>query len=72
MSIAFDRLCLIVPLAKPTAAELSTSIGVGPWGWPSSSRATRIGHASRALMNVAPTSASMAELITALIIFDMV
>ena len=62
MPIAFDRLWRMRPFANPTAFVLSTLRGVGVWGWPSSSRVTRIGHASRATRNAAPTSASIAEL----------
>ena len=32
MSIAFDRFCLMVSLAKPSAVELSTWIGVAGCG----------------------------------------
>jgi hypothetical protein len=32
MSIALDRFCLIVLLAKPAAVELSVCMGVGGWG----------------------------------------
>ena len=37
--------CLIVSLAKPSAVELSTRIGVGGCGCPSSVRVVRIGSA---------------------------
>ncbi len=46
MSMALERFCLIVSLAKPAAVELSVCIGVGGWGWPSSLRVVRRGMAS--------------------------
>ena len=69
MLIAFDRQCLIVLFTKPMAVELSTCIGVGGCGCPISSRAIRRGTASFAVKNMAPTSASIAELMTLFIIF---
>lgn len=69
MSMAFERLCLMVLLMNPIAVELSTCIGVGGCSWPISWRAVRIGTASLAARNVAPTSASIADDMTALMIF---
>ena len=34
--MAWDRCCVTVSLASPTAVELSMRVGVGGWGWPSS------------------------------------
>ena len=42
----FGFFCLMVPFAKPSAVELSTRIGVGGCGCPSSWRVVRIGMAS--------------------------
>ena len=72
MSIALVLLGWMFLLATPTAVLLSTCMGV--WGCLCliSSRVVRTGIASRALMNIAPTSASAAEDITALISWAMV
>ena len=69
MSIALERLCLMVLLMNPIAVELSTCIGVGGCSWPISWRAMRIGTASFAARNAAPTSASIADDMTLLMIF---
>ena len=69
MSIALDRLCLMVLLMNLIAVELLTCIGVGGCSWPISWRAMRIGTASFAARNAAPTSASIADDMTSLIIF---
>ena len=61
MSIAFDRLCLIVLLARPHAVLLSTCIGVAGCGWPISSRAVRSAVASFMLENNPAVSASAAD-----------
>ena len=55
--------CFIVLLRKPIAVSLSTSIGVGGWGWPISVRFTLKGSASLAFYKVAATSVSMADLV---------
>ena len=69
MPIAFDRFCLIVLFSNPTDVVLSTCMGVGGWGCPSSSRVVRIGKLSLAFRNVAPISSSAAEDMTVLIIW---
>ena len=48
---------------------LSTCMGLGGWGCPSSSRVVRIGKASLAFRKVAPISASAAEDMTVLMIW---
>ena len=72
MSMALDWRCFIESLQNPTAVTLSTCIGVGGWGCPISSRAIITGTASFASRNIVPTSDSMAELMTVLIIFARV
>ena len=69
MLIALDRLCLMVLLMNPIAVEFLTCIGVGGFSWPISWRAMCIGTASFAARNAAPTSASMADDMTVLMIF---
>ena len=69
MLISLDRLCLMVLLMNPIAVEFSTCIGVGGCSWPISWRAMRIGTASFAARNAASTSASIADDMTALMIF---
>ena len=69
MLIALDRLCFMVSFTNPIAVELSTCIGVGGWGCPISSSATRSGTASFVARKVAPISASIAELMTLFMIF---
>ena len=59
-------------LVKPSAVELSTHMGVAGCGWPSSVRVVRMGIASCPLMKVAPISASAADDMTLLMIFDTV
>ena len=71
MSIAFDCFCLMVSLAKPSAVDFSTWIGVAGCGCPSSRSKVRIGTASWPLMQAAPISASAADPITFSIIRDM-
>ena len=71
MSIAFELLCLIAFFANTTAVVLSTCMGVGGWGCPSSSRVVRIGKASLAFRKVAPISASAAEDMKVLMIWHM-
>ena len=48
--VACGHFCLMVSLAKPSAVELSTWIGLAGCGCPSSSRKVRIGTASWPLM----------------------
>ena len=69
MLMALDHLCFIVLSTKPIAVALLTCIGVGSFLWPISSNAMRIGTVFLAARKVAPTSASMAKLITVLIFF---
>jgi hypothetical protein len=64
MSIARDLRCLKVLFAIPEAVELSVLIGVGGWGWLSSSSVVRIGTASWPLAKRPPTSASTADAMT--------
>ena len=61
MSIALDRFCFIVSLAKPAAVELSVCLGVGGCGCSSSMSVVQMGTMSWALTNSAPTSDSAAE-----------
>ena len=49
ISMVRERRWVTVSLARPTAVELSTKMGVGGWGWPSSSRVVRRGVASLVL-----------------------
>ena len=72
MSIAFDRFYFIVSFAKPTDVVLSTCMGVGVWGCPSSLRVVRIGKAYLAFRKVAPISVSTAEDMTVLMIWKAV
>ncbi len=58
-------------MSRVCAVELSIWMGAGICGWPSSLRVLRIDTAVLALMNSAPSSASAAEDITALIICNM-
>ena len=68
MSMALVRLGWMMLVMMPSAVELSIWMGVGGCGCPNSSSRCRSGIASRALMYKAPSSASAAEDITALII----
>ena len=61
MSIDFDRRCLTVFVANPTAQALSQSSYVGGWGYPKSDKVLRISTASRAAMNRAAYSASATD-----------
>lgn len=72
MSIGLVRLGWIVLLTTPRAVELSVCIGVGGCLCPISLRRCRIGTASRELMKRAPSSASAADDITALMIWAIV
>jgi hypothetical protein len=70
--MAFDRFCFMVPLANPSAVVLSTCIGVGGCGWPSSVRVLMMGTASCPFKYPAPISASAAEPTTTSMILHMV
>ena len=69
MPIAFDHFCSMVLFANPTSVVLSTCMGVGGCGCPSSLRVVRIGKASLAFRKVAPILASAAEDMTFLMIW---
>ena len=60
-------------LRMPVAVELSLNRGVPffGWGWPSSSRVTRMGQARWAARKRPPVSASAAEAMTFLIVLHM-
>jgi len=62
--MAFDRFCLTVSLAMPLAVLLSVWSGVAGCGWPSSSKAMRMGQMVCAFRNSAPNSASAALAMT--------
>jgi hypothetical protein len=64
MLIDFVRRWRMVLLAIPAAVELSTWIGVGGCGWPSSSSVVRIAMTYLQLWKAAPSSASAADAIT--------
>ena len=68
MSIDFDRFCLMVLFANPTAVVLSTCMRVGDWGCPSFFRVVQIGKVSLAFIKVAPISASADKDMTVLMI----
>ena len=72
MSMGLVRFGWIVLFTTPHAVELSTWIGVGGCLCPNSSSRCRIGTASRALMYSAPSSASAADDMTALMIWETV
>ena len=61
MSMVQDRCCVTVSLASPTAVELSTRVGVGGWGWPSSSSVVQSRVACLVLWKRALNSASAAD-----------
>ena len=63
---------IIVFLMRPCAAELSVVTCVGPYWCPISSSVVRNGAAVLQLQNSAAVSASDAEVMTCLIIFDIV
>ncbi len=71
MSMAFNALGMILFVSCAFAVELSVCIGVSGWGWPSSASVCRIETAIFALMNSAPNSASAADDMTALIIWEI-
>ena len=58
-------------MSSACAVKLSVCIGVRVWGWPNSLSAVRMETAVFELMNNAPTSASVADDMTDLIICDM-
>ena len=68
MSIGLVAFGKILLLTTPKAVELSVCIGVGGCLCPNSSSVFLIGTAFWELMNNAPSSASAAEVMTALII----
>ena len=51
----------MMPFTNPTAVVLSTCMGLGGWGFPSSSSVILIGKASLTFRKVAPISASDAK-----------
>jgi len=71
MSIAFVLFGWTLLVTTACAAVLSVCIGVFGWGCPISSSVLRVGTASRALINIAPISASAADDMTAQIIWAM-
>ena len=71
MSMDLVALGVMRLVRTPCAVELSVCIGVFGCGWPNSTSVVRIGTANFALMKSAPNSASAAELITALMICEM-
>ena len=71
MSITSVAFGVIMLVRTPCAVELSVWIGVRGCGWPISTRVVLTGTANFALMNIAPSSASAADDITALIIWEM-
>ena len=68
--MAFNRFCLMVLFAKPSAVELLTWMGVAGWGCLSLARVVQMGTASWSLRNLALISASAADDITLLMILD--
>ena len=66
MSISFVAFGCIVFVMTPCAVELSVWTCVGGWGCPISSNVFHMGTAFWALMNNAPSLASAADAITAL------
>ena len=71
MSIAFVRFGCILTLTTPSAIELSVCKGVGGCGCPISSRMILMYAASRAIMYRAASSASVAKVITCLMMCAM-
>ena len=71
MSMAFVRFGVILPLTTPSAIELSVCNGVGGCGCPISSRMILMYTASRAIMYNAASSASVADVMTCLILCAM-
>ena len=70
MSMAFNFFLVIVLVAIPNALELSTWMGVGPWGKRISIGVVRMGPVFCALMNIKPNSASAADAMAFLIIWQ--
>jgi hypothetical protein len=64
MSIARDLRCLRLLFAIPEVVELSVLIGVGGWGWLSSSSVVQSGTASWPLAKRPPASTSVADAAT--------
>ena len=71
MSVAFVLLGCTLLVTTKCAVELSVCMGVLGCGWPIFTSVICCGTASRALMNIAPISASVADVITILIICAM-
>ncbi len=71
MSMAFNALGIILSVNSAWAVELLVCMGVQVCGCPISSRVRCMETTILALMNSAPSSASAADDITALIICDM-
>ncbi len=71
MSMAFNTLGIILLVSSACAVELLVCMGVQVCGCPTSLRVRRMETAVLALMNSAPSLASAADDITALIICDM-
>ena len=72
MSIALVRFGCILLLITPSAVVLLVWIGVCGWGWPISLSICRRWTASFALINIAPSSASAAEDVNALMMVAIV
>ncbi len=68
MSIAFNAVGIILLVSRSFAVLLSVCIGVGGWGWPSSSSVWHIETAVFALIKRAPSSAYAVDDMTAHII----
>ncbi len=71
MSIAFNTFGIFLLVSRSCAVLLSVCIGVGGWGWLSSSSVWRMEMAVFALMKRAQSSASAADDMTACIICKM-
>ena len=68
MSMAFSAFGRILLVSNACAVALSVCIGVRVWGWPNSSSIERMETTVFALMDNAPSSASVADDMTDLII----
>ncbi len=71
MSIAFNAFGIILLVSRSFVVLLPVCIGVGGWGWPSSLCMWRIETTVFALMKRAPSSASVADDMTAHIICEI-
>jgi hypothetical protein len=71
MSIIFNAFGIILLVSRAFVVLLSVCIGVGGWGWPSSSSVWRIEMAVFALIKRALSSASVVDDMTARIIFKI-